>query len=165
MEIPQQLIPLKQYIEEPDTFMLSYIPHEINRLGVNKFLDISIKALDASKVWSDGLRPIQTISYIYVRAITEIVYTILTFVDPLERTKWIDKLLVRHVINIEYEKEYPPVDYDADKKHTVKTKISSKSNTTNKTPRRREKDEPTAAERKLAAHVAKINTLSFNIKH
>ena len=160
MDIPEQLTPIKQYIEEPDNFMINYVPHEVKRLGVEKFLDLSIKSLDASKVWSDGLRPIQTISYIYVRAITEIVYTILTFIDALEHSKWFDKLLVMHIFNIEYEKEHPPVDYDADK-----PKRSKSGTTKQSTPCRKQKDKPTAAEIKLANHVAKINALRINLKH
>lgn len=34
--------PLKKYIETPDNFMIDYIPHEINRLGLDKFLHLSI---------------------------------------------------------------------------------------------------------------------------
>lgn len=152
---------LNKYIEIPDNFMIDYIPHEIKRLGLDRFLDLSISSLDSSKVWPDGLRPIQTISYIYVRAITEIIYTINTYVKEENRDEWFVKLLTRHNANIEYEKEHPPVDYDVDK-----PKAKSKSGTTKQsTPRKRKKDEPTAAELKLAARVAKINALKINLKH
>ena len=152
---------LDKYLETPDNFMINYIPHEIKRLGLDKFLHISIAALDASKVWEDGLRPIQTISYIYVRAITEIVYTINTYVtDEKDRDIWLNNLLIQHTNNLEYEKEHPPVDYDAGK-----PKPKSKSGTTKQsTPRRREKDKPTVAEIKLANHVAKLNMLNIKLK-
>ena len=152
---------LDKYLETPDNFMINYIPHEIKRLGLDKFLHISIAALDASKVWEDGLRPIQTISYIYVRAITEIVYTINTYVtDEKDKDIWFNNLLIQHTNNLEYEKEHPPVDYDAGK-----PKPKSKSGTTKQsTPRRREKDKPTAAEIKLANHVAKLNMLNIKLK-
>lgn len=152
---------LDKYLETPDNFMINYIPHEIKRLGLDKFLHISIAALDASKVWEDGLRPIQTISYIYVRAITEIVYTINTYVtDEKDKDIWLNNLLIQHTNNLEYEKEHPPVDYDAGK-----PKPKSKSGTTKQsTPRRREKDKPTAAEIKLANHVAKLNMLNIKLK-
>lgn len=154
------LSPLQRYIEKPDNFMTNYIPHEINRLGLDRFLHISIAALDSSKVWEDGLRPIQTISYIYVRAITEIVYTINTYVEEADRDVWFNNLLTQHAANLEYEKEHPPVDYDAGK-----PKAKSKSGTTKQSaPRRREKDKPTVAETKLANKVAKLNLLKFNIK-
>lgn len=152
---------LDKYLETPDNFMINYIPHEIKRLGLDKFLHISIAALDASKVWEDGLRPIQTISYIYVRAITEIVYTINTYItEEKDRDIWLNNLLIQHTNNLEYEKEHPPVDYDAGK-----PKAKSKSGTTKQsTPRKREKDKPTAAEIKLANHVAKLNMLNIKLK-
>ena len=160
MEIPEQIKSLSRYIEEPDNFMINYIPHEISRLGLDKFLHLSISSLDASKVWEDGLRPIQTISYIYVRAITEIVYTIIIYVEEADRDIWFNNLLTQHEANLEFEKTTPPVDYDADK-----PKTKSKSGTTKQsTPRRKEKDKPTAAEIKLANKVAKLNLLKFNIK-
>jgi hypothetical protein len=160
MDIPQQLNPIKQYIEVPDNFMINYVKHEIDRLTLDKFLDISIKALDARKVWDNGMRPVQTISYIYTRAITEFVYTVLTYVDSIDRSKWFDKLLVVHVANIEYEKINPPIDYDADKhKNKVKSVVTKQS-----TPRRKKEDKPSAAEIKLANKVAKLNLLKFNIK-
>lgn len=160
MEIPEQIQRLSKYIEEPDNFMINYIPHEIKRLGLENFLNISIKSLDASKVCPDGLRPIQTISYIYVRAITEIVYTIITYVDENDRDTWFNNLLTQHEANLEFEKTTPPIDYDADK-----PKAKSKSGTTKQSsPRRRENDKPTAAEIKLANKAAKLNLLKFNIK-
>ena len=154
------LSPIKKYIEEPDNFMINYIPQEIKRLGLDRFLHLSISSLDASKVWEDGLRPIQTISYIYTRAITEIVYTINTYVEEADRDTWFNNLITQHEANLEYEKEHPPVDYDADK-----PKAKSKSGTTKQSsPRRREKDKPTVAEVKLANRIAKINMLKLNIK-
>ncbi|MBP5446467.1 MAG: hypothetical protein J6Y28_09875 [Acholeplasmatales bacterium] len=141
--------------------MINYIPHEISRLGLDKFLHLSIASLNASKVWEDGLRPIQTISYIYVRAITEIVYTINTYVDESDRDTWFNNLLTQHKANLEFEKTTPPVDYDA-----CKPKAKSKSGTTKQSTPRREKNniEPTAKEIKLANKVAKLNLLKFNIK-
>lgn len=157
--------PLKKYIETPDNFMKDYIPHEINRLGLDKFLHLSISSLDASKVSAEGLRPIQTISYIYVRAITEIVYTIDKYVSEEDKDDWLTKLLIQHNANIEFEKTNPPIDYDEGKKkdkHKAKTKSSSKSGT--KSPRRRDESKPTNAEIKLANHVAKLNMLKLKIK-
>lgn len=157
--------PLKKYIETPDNFMKDYIPHEINRLGLDKFLHLSISSLDASKVSAEGLRPIQTISYIYVRAITEIVYTIDKYVSEKDKDDWLTKLLIQHNANIEFEKTNPPIDYDEGKKKDkpkAKTKSSSKSGT--KSPRRRDESKPTNAEIKLANHVAKLNMLKLKIK-
>lgn len=150
---------LKQYIEEPDKFMISYVPHEITRLGLDKFLDISIKSLDASKIWVDGLRPIQTTSYIYVRAITEIVYTINTYVESEEdKDKWFTQLLAQHNVNIEYEQTNPPVFYGGEKAE----KKYKKSKAAISKPKKEKEHKETAAERKLAVKVLKINALSIN---
>ena len=154
------LTPIEKYIETPDAFMIDYIPHEIKRLGLDKFLHISIAALDASKVWDDGLRPIQTTSYIYVRAITEIVHTINNYVEnEADKDIWFKNLITQHEANIQYEKEHPPVDYEV---KTIKRIVKTKS--ANKNPRRRDENKPTAAERKLAAKIGKINSLTFKIK-
>ena len=154
------LTPIKNYIETPDAFMIDYIPHEIKRLGLDKFLHISIAALDASKVWDDRLRPIQTTSYIYVRAITEIVHTINNYVEnEADKDIWFKNLITQHEANVQYEKEHPPVDYEI---KTIKRIVKTKS--ANKNPRRRDENKPTAAERKLAVKIGKINSLTFKIK-
>ena len=157
------LTPIEKYIEKPDAFMIDYVPHEIKRLGLDKFLNISITALNSSKVWDNGMRPIQTISYIYVRAITEIVYTINNFVEnDADKDTWFKNLITQHEANIEYEKEHPPVYYE---EKNDKRKIKTKTVSEHKTPRRRENNGPTAAEIKLATKIGKINALSIKLKH
>lgn len=157
------LTELDYYIERPDAFMQDYIPHEINRLGLDVFLDYSIGALQANKVWPDGLRPIQTTSYIYVRAVTEIVHTIKTYVTDLsEQDKWYNKLLEQHRFNLEYEKDNPPVDYDKDKKENKTKSTKPKRTTTDKKSKKDNK--PSAAEIKLMNRVAKLSSLSINFK-
>lgn len=155
------LTPLEKYIEEPDNFMIKYVPHEVKRLGVDKFLHLSMQSLDASKVWDNGMRPIQTNTYIYVRAITEIVYTINNYVEESDRDIWFTNLITQHNANLEYEKINPPVFYGGDKAEKA---YKTKRNKVDK-PARRRKDEPTAAELKLAAKVGKINALSIKLKH
>lgn len=156
------LTPIEKYIEKPDAFMIDYIPHEIKRLGLDKFLHISIAALDASKVWNDGLRPIQTISYIYVRAITEIVYTINNYVEnEADKDIWFKNLITQHEANIQYEKEHPPVDYE---EKISKKRIKTKNVGERKTPRKG-KDKPTVAQMKLTAKIGKINALNIKLKH
>ena len=158
------LTPIEKYLEEPDNFMINYVPHEIKRLGLDKFLQYSIDSINASKVWPNGLRPIQTNTYIYVRAITELVYTINNYVEEKDKDKWFEKLLTQHSFNIEYEKTNPPIFYGGEKAERKFKQLRNKVSSEHKKPRKRENNEPTAAEKKLAAKVFKINSLNIKLK-
>ena len=165
------LTPVQQFIREPDTFTIEYVPHEIKSVGLNHFLERSLKYLDCTRVWSNGMRPMQTIGYPYINEITQFVHTVKTYVEESEQDSWLSKLLEQHNINVEYEKTNPPIWYGGDK---AKDKFDKDFGDKPKTRRRKTKqselgspDAPkkmSAAERKLAAKVAKINSLSINIK-
>lgn len=154
---------IQQYIEKPDTFMLEFVPHEIKSVGLNHFLEYSLKLLDCTRIWKNGMRPMQTIYYPYTNEITQFVYTVKTYVEESEQDDWFNKLLKRHNDNIEYEKINPPIQYSNNKiKNKTKTKQHKRKQTELDFP-----DIPkkvSAVERKLAAKVAKINSLSIKIK-
>ena len=167
------LSPIQKYIDEPDSFMTSFVPHEIQSVGLDSFLEYNFHSLDCTRVCKDGLRPMQTIGYPYRHTITETVFTIKNYVKEDKQDEYFERLLKRHSDNLEYEQTNPPIWYGTEKDHRKYEKQYSGSDSS-KPKRKRTKQQDinfsdipkkqTIAEKKLAARVAKINALSFKIK-
>ena len=163
--------PLNNYIDKSDTFINSFVDSEIKSVGLNCYLDYQFRRLNCTNVYPNGMRAIQTIDHSDRVNITETVYLIQKYVEECERDKYFIKLLTLHQNNLEYEKQNPPIIY---KQKITKSKTKIKNDdiiedkpkhTRNKNTATKEKaPKQSAAERKLAAKVAKLNTLSFNIK-
>lgn len=163
--------PLNNYIDKSDTFISNFVDSEIKSVGLNCYLDYQFRRLNCTNVYPNGMRAIQTIDHSYKVNITETVYLIQKYVEECERDKYFIKLLTLHQNNLEYEKQNPPIIYKQ-KITKSKTKIknddiiedkpkhTNKKNTTTKEKAHKQ----SVAERKLVAKVAKLNTLSFNIK-
>ena len=167
------LSPIQKYIDEPDSFMISFVPYEIQRVGLEKFLEYNFNNLDCTRICKDGLRPMQTIGYPYRKLITEIVFTIKNYVEENKQDEYFERLLKRHSDNLEYEQTNPPIWYGTEKdrrKYEKQYGCSDSSKPKRKRAKQQDIDFPdmpkkqTAAEKKLAAKVAKINALSFKIK-
>ena len=164
---------IKKYIDEPDSFMTKFVPHEIQSVGLDSFLEYNFYSLDCTRICKDGLRPMQTIDYPYRRAITETVFTIKNYVEEDKQDEYFKRLLKRHSDNLEYEQTNPPIWYGTEKDRRKYEKQYSDSYSS-KPKRKRAKQQDiyfpdmpkkqTAAEKKLAARVAKINALNFKIK-
>lgn len=167
------LSPIQKYIDEPDSFMTSFVPHEIQRVGLDSFLEHNFHSLDCTRIFKDGLRPMQTIGYPYRHAITEIVFTIKNYVEKNKQDEYFERLLKCHSNNIEYEQINPPIWYGTEKDRS-KYEKQYEGNYSSKSKRKYVKQQDinfsdipkkqTAAEKKLATKVAKINALSFKIK-
>lgn len=167
------LSPIQKYIDEPDSFMTSFVPHEIQSVGLDSFLKYNFNSLDCTRVCKDGLRPMQTIGYPYRHTITETVFTIKNYVKEDKQDEYLERLLKRHSDNLEYEQTNPPIWYGTEKDRRKYEKQYSGSDSS-KSKRKRVKQQDidfsdipkkqTVAEKKLAARVAKINALSFKIK-
>lgn len=163
--------PLNNYIDKSNTFISSFVDSEIKSVGLDCYLDYQFRRLDCTNVYPNGMRAIQTIDHSYKINITETVYLIQNYIEECERDNYFIKLLTLHQSNLEYEKQNPPIIY---KQKITKSKTKTKNDdvTEDKPKRTRKKSTVTkekvpkqsAAERKLAAKVAKLNTLSFNIK-
>ena len=167
------LNPIQMYINEPDSFMISFVPYEIQRVGLEEFLEYNFNNLDCTRICKDGLRPMQTIGYPYRKLITEIVFTIKNYVEENKQNEYFERLLKRHSDNLEYEQINPPIWYGTEKdrrKYEKQYGDSDSSKPKRKRAKQQDIDFPdmpkkqTAAEKKLAARVAKINALSFKIK-
>ena len=167
------LSPIQKYIDEPDSFMTSFVPHEIQSVGLDSFLEYNFHSLDCTRVCKDGLRPMQTIGCIYRRLITETVFAVKNYVEENKQDEYFERLLKRHSDNLEYEQTNPPIWYGTKKdrrKYEKQYSGSDSSKPKRKRAKQQDIDFPdmpkkqTAAEKKLAARVAKINALSFKIK-
>ena len=167
------LSPIQKYIDEPDSFMTNFVPHEIQSVGLDSFLEYNFHSLDCTRICKDGLRPTQTIGCIYRRLITETVFAIENYVEENKQDEYFERLLKRHSDNLEYEQINPPIWYGTEKdrrKYEKQYDSNDNSKSKRKTIKKQDvdlKDIPkkqTAAEKKLAARVAKINALSFKIK-
>ena len=167
------LSPIKKYIDEPDSFMTNFVPYEIQRVGLDSFLEYNFYSLDCTRVYKNGLRPMQTIGYPYRHTITETVFTIKNYVEENKQDEYFERLLKRHNDNLEYEKINPPIWYGTEKDRR-KYEKQYEGNYSSKPKRKRTKQQDvdfsdipkkqTSAEKKLAARVAKINALNFKIK-
>ena len=100
------LSPIQKYIDELDSFMTSFVPHEIQSIGLDSFLEYNFHSLDCTRVCKDGLRPMQTIGYPYRHTITETVFTIKNYVEEDKQDKYFERLLKRHSYNLEYEQYF-----------------------------------------------------------
>ena len=166
------LSPIKAYIDEPDSFMLDFVPHEIESVGLEKFLEYNFNILDCTRVTKSGLRPMQTIGCPYRRTITETILIIKNYIEEDKQDIYFERLLKRHNDNLEYEQTNPPIWYGTEKDRSKYEKQYGNNSSKPKRKRTKQHDidfpdmpkKQTAAEKKLAARVAKINALSFKIK-
>lgn len=159
------LSPIKAYIDEPDSFMLSFVPHEIESVGLEKFLEYNFSILDCTRITKSGLRPMQTIGCTYRRTITETVFIINNYIEKDKQDNYLERLVKRHNDNIEYEKINPPIIYGKDKDKTKNEKqIKTKTKTKDKQNNKDKPKKQTSAEQKLINKLNKINVLSFKIK-
>ena len=162
---------INNYIDKSNTFINSFVDSEIKSVGLDCYLDYQFRRLNCTNIYPNGMRAIQTIDHSYKINITETVYIIQNYIEECKRDEYFIKLLSIHQNNLEYEKQNPPIVY---KQKVTKSKTKTKNDDIieDKPKRTRKKNTTTkekvpkqsAAERKLAAKVAKLNTLSFNIK-
>lgn len=165
------LTPIKAYYEEPSTFTVNFVRNQLTNKGLESLIEYDFRSIDCTRVSDNGLRMMQTIGSPYVENITELVHIISTYIEDDKQDEYYSRLLDIHNRNLEYEKENPPVWYGGDKaKRQYEKEHSDKSTTKQRKPKQQridfqdESKKPTAAERKLAAKVAKISKLNFNIK-
>lgn len=153
--------PLKKYLEPVDSFLRDVVRQHIDRSGIDGFFDYMFTTMDCSRYSPDGMRLNQTVGYIYKNDITKLVYAIETYISDDKKDKYYEKLLTIHNANLEFEILHPPVIYEEKQKRKTPTKRKVKQ---------QELDIPgapkkqTAAERKLAAKVIKLNALSLSFK-
>ena len=140
---------LKDYIIDIDT---RYIENDIREKGIDDALEYKYKLLDCTRTFPNGLRIIQTIDYTYKSIISEFNYVFENY-DKSVKDAWLEKVVQRHLDNLEYEKVFTNTVYK--KKGKTKTVRKTKSKDEVKT---------TKASQKLKETVSKLNKLSFKIQ-
>lgn len=139
---------LDNYLLELDFFARSFIEQRVRKYGVKSVLKNQFESLDCSRHTSTGELVQRTDSYAYKNELSQTIEIIKLYGE--DKSDLFDRVLALHALNLQYEKEHPPV--------PVKTKrVSSRK----KEPK--EKKE-TAAERKAKEKAAKIGALKFSIK-
>lgn len=162
--------PIQKYIREISPTQIGIIEHNVQRIGREEVFNNQLKYLDCTRISKDGMRLQQTIGYPYMYEMTKIVYIVQAYFSDDEDNK-LQQILNLHQKNLEYEIEHPPVWYGGEKnKKKFEKDFNNKSknlvNSRQKRVKFDENGEPikSAAERKLALKVGKINALKFNIK-
>lgn len=149
------ITPLKDYLEPLDKFHKEQIDQRVAHYGREYAYSKHLVWLDCTQTFKDGIRVIQTIEYKYVSEISQMYYLIKNYFKDCEDER-LAELLEAHNKNIEYEKINPPIYYEKKKfkKRSFKQKDELKV----------KEHKQSAAERKLAAKVGKINALTFKVK-
>jgi len=145
---------------ETSVFGLEYAKNKIKEIGFNNWFEIQLKNfLDCSKTSSDGRRMVQTNLRQYKSEITITINMIESYAENKEY--YYEKLVSQHNSNLEFE-AINSLAYDVNsfnKKKTATKRIKKEPILFDNKPKKE-----TAAERKLKAHIAKINSLNITIK-
>ena len=154
---------LKDYIIELEQFDIDLINKSIVEKGIDKFLSQQLIYLDCSRI-INGMRMMQTIGYPYKVEISRYLYVLDMIKNDKIISEYKNKLLIRHNLNLTYEKDNPPIWYDKDK--IINTKKE------NKHPRRRKIKEQTipgfgkevTASQSLKSKLAGCANVKFTLK-
>lgn len=115
---------IKQYFIKLDSFYEAGLIADIERKGALNCFNDYLKYLDCSRI-SNGLRLQQTIGFPYQLDMTR-AYIIATKYLQDESEELVNKLVELHNKNLEFEKDNPPIIYDAKKKTNKKERTTTK---------------------------------------
>lgn len=150
---------LNKYRLSQNKINIPFIKVEVNKYGAINFLQVTLRSIDCTNTFSDGTRLCQTNGYNYMSNLSQCLYVIENYIDDNEKDIWYQTIIDRHNKNLEFEKENPAPTISSPVK-----KKQSNSKTRSKVSSESKEKKPTAAERKLAAKVSKLNALSVNLK-
>lgn len=153
---------INQYMIELDDIALRMVENAIRESGsLEAAFRKQLFYLDCSRVYSNGMRPMQTIGYPYRREMSAAIYIAEQMEETLKE-QFLIELIELHQHNIEYEKINPPIWYDGEK---GKKKFEEGLK---KLPRRRNGDskpkKETSIERKIKEKKVKLSLLTVNFK-
>lgn len=153
---------INQYMIELDDIALRMVESSIKENGsLEAAFRKQLFYLDCSRVYSNGMRPMQTIGYPYRREMSAAIYIAEQMEETLKE-QFLIELIELHQRNIEYEKINPPIWYDGEK---GKKKFEEGLK---KLPRRRNGDskpkKETSIERKIREKKVKLSLLTVNFK-
>lgn len=154
---------INQYMIELDDIALSMVKSSIKENGsLEAAFRKQLFYLDCSRVYSNGMRPMQTIGYPYRREMSAAIYIAEQMEDSIKE-QFLIELIELHQRNIEYEKINPPIWYDGEKgkkkfEQGLKQKLPRRRNVEGK-PKRE-----TSIERKIKEKKVKLSLLTVNFK-
>lgn len=102
---------LKNYIISLKEDDVNMIDKEVADKGIEEYLNQQLHYLDATRTMSNGMRPEQTISHIYMLDVSRYLYAVNKYIAE-NIQYWLDKLTERHEVNLDYERKFPPIVYD-----------------------------------------------------
>ena len=156
---------IKKYHTDLDNADKAMIDRRVEEKGIEGYLTQQLVYLDCSRILQ-GMRMMQTIGYPYKREISSYVYALEKYLkeDEGKYDYYCVILADKHLANIEYEKEYPPVWYDGKPKKTSKRKSKAKEG--DMFPEETKKAKISKAEAKLKAKLigSSVGFGSFKIK-
>lgn len=123
-------------------------------ISINDTINRWLMSLDCRRLLKDK-QINNTLSYRYRRLMCELLYAIDNYMDEWCKEDFIAEVIHVHTLNLEYEKEHPPISYDVSKRKTTRATKATKPKV--------EKEEKPKID-KVAAKIAKFNNLKFNIK-
>lgn len=145
----------KKYHTDLDDVDRAMIDRRVEEKGIEEYLNQQLVYLDCSRI-IQGMRMMQTIGYPYKREITSYLYALSGLAeDPEYEQVWLNKLIERHQVNLEYEKENPPIWYDGKPKKVSKRKPKAKEG--DMFPEETKKAKISKAEAKLKAKLLGAN--------
>lgn len=105
---------------ELDPFDLRIVYDKLNRIGVHKYIESIFHDMDCTRVWNNGMRPMQTIGYPYARLEAEFSLCIRYGIenklfDADKATEYSQKYNTIHKNNLAYEEANPPIIYEKKK--------------------------------------------------
>lgn len=146
----------KKYHTELDDSDRAMIDRRVEEKGIEEYLNQQLVYLDCTRVL-DGMRMMQTIGYPYKREISSYFYALETYLkeDEGKYDYYCVILADKHLANIKYEKENPPIWYDGKPKKGDKRKSKAKEG--DLFPEELKKAKISKAEAKLAAKLLGAN--------
>ena len=154
----------KKYHTDLDNIDRAMIDKRVEEKGIGEYLNQQLVYLDCTRV-INGMRMMQTIGYPYKREMSSYMYALKQYyenrdcpLDIKEQEEYqndIDRLIERHLANLEYEKENPPIWYDGKPKKTSKRKPKAKEG--DMFPEETKKAKISKAEAKLKAKLLGAN--------
>lgn len=150
--LPKGLEELADYviIDIPDS-IINNVDKRVEELGIEEAFNEELNYLDCTRYSKDGkFRLMQTVGVPYSLELGKAIYIIGVYAYKGEH-----KLLECHRMNLEYEKEHPPVIYKDKNIKEPKTKKEKKP--------REKKPKQTKEERKASKIAAKIATFNFKV--
>ncbi len=158
------LTPINPLLEKGSLNSIGYAVSTISRIGFEEWFKSQLEVfLNCSRTFKDGRRCTQTNDIRYAKEMLTTVKMIESYAEDKQDEYYI-KLIELHKANLEFEAinglEYS-IKGDNKKKQSFTTKKRNKQISTDVKDKLKKE---TAAERKLKAHVTKLNALTFKPK-